>query len=252
MKKIPKSSHKITIEINKTTVIFGIIFLVLGYFIGNTLPIISSGYQLGSGQTTITTGGEQAGQAQPTKIALSVGDDPTIGDPKAPVQFYEFSDFQCPFCRRFFTESLSQLEQEYISTGKVLFVYKDFPLEQIHPAAAPAAIYSECAREQGKWREMHDTIFGEQNKLGAGTINFGTAELDQWAEAAGLDTDKLKSCADSGKYTNEVAEDFQNGVTNGVSGTPTFFIGNSEKGFTPIVGAQPYSVLKQAIEQYLQ
>lgn len=244
-----KISRKITIEINKTTVIFGLILLVLGYFVGNALPI--GGYQLGSGQTTITTGNGNE-QTQPIKIELSTDDDPTIGNANAPVQFYEFSDFQCPFCRRFFTDSLSQLEQEYISTGKVLYVYKDFPLEQIHPAAAPAALYSECANEQGKWREMHDAIFGEQNKLGQGTINFGTAELDKWAESAGLDTSKLKSCVNSGKYTSEVQEDLQTGIRSGVTGTPSFFIGNSEKGFTQIVGAQPYAVLKQAIDQYLQ
>lgn len=245
-------AKKITIEFNKTTVIFGLILLALGYFIGNTLPIFG-GYQVGSGQTTITTSPAEEESLQPsTAVSLSVDGDPTIGDANAPVQFYEFSDFQCPFCRRFFTESLSQLEQEYISTGDVLFVYKDFPLDQIHPAARPAALYSECANEQGKWREMHDYIFNEQNKLGLGTIDFGTAELDQWAQSVGLDTQSLNSCIESGKYASEVEDDLQTGIRNGVSGTPTFFIGNEEKGFVRIVGAQPYSVLKQVVDQYLQ
>lgn len=245
------SRNKITIEITKTTIIFGLILLALGYFIGNTLPIFG-GYQIGSGQTTITTGGEQAGQAQPTKIALSVDDDPTIGDTNALVQFYEFSDFQCPFCRRFYTESLTQLENEYVKTGKVLFVYKDFPLEQIHPSAAPAAIAAECARDQGKWRDMHNKIFDEQNKQGAGTIDFSIDDVKRWASEIGLDTTTFNQCLDSNKYLQEVQGDFQEGINAGVGGTPTFFVGNSQKGFTPIVGAQPYSVLKQAIEQYLQ
>ncbi len=247
MKKIP---HKITIEINKTTVIFALIFLALGYFIGNTLPIVG-GYQIPSSQTTITTGGSAGGQTQPSKIALSPDNDPTIGDTNAPVQFYEFSDFQCPFCRRFYTESLSQLENEYVKTGKVLFVYKDFPLDQIHPGATPAAMGAECARDQNKWREIHNKIFDEQNKQGGGTIDFSVDDVKQWASEIGLDTTTFNQCLDSNKYLEEVQKDFQEGVNAGVGGTPTFFIGNSQKGFTSIVGAQPYSVLKQAIEQQL-
>lgn len=244
---------KVTIEINKSTIALAVVLVVFGYFIGNVFPVIgNAGTALGTGQTIVQAQqatGETQQQAQ--TITLSPDDDPTMGDPNAPVQFYEFSDFQCPFCRRFFTETLPQLEQEYIDTGKVLFVYKDFPLDQIHPAARPAALYAECANEQGKWREMHDLIFTEQNKLGLGTINFGTAELEQWVQSNGIDLQALKSCVDSGKYASEVEGDLQAGIRNGVSGTPTIFIGNEEKGFVRIVGAQPYSVLKQAIDQYL-
>lgn len=242
-------------EITKTSLILGALFLVLGYFVGNVLPISGNSPQPAivaqQGGNAAATAENQPQQA-PNSIQLSPDDDPVVGDPNAPVQVYEFSDFQCPFCRKFFTESLMQLEKEYVDTGKVLFVYKDFPLTQIHPGAVPAALYSECAREQGKWRQMHDTIFVEQSKLGAGTVNFGQTELDQWARTAGLDMSSLNNCVSSNKYVQEVQDDLQKGASMGVTGTPSFFIGNKERGFVQLTGAQPYAVLKQVIDQYLQ
>ena len=99
---------------------------------------------------------------------------PVIGKNKdAQVLITEFSDFQCAFCRAFYTETLPKIEREYIDTGKVVLVYRDFPLTSIHPGAVDYALAAECAQEQGKWREMHDKIFDEQNKLGLGTIPYG-------------------------------------------------------------------------------
>lgn len=248
-----KIISNLTIQLTTTTIIFGVILLVLGYFIGNVLPITGNIYQVGTGTTTVQTGTEQQ---QTTKVELSPDDDPKLGNDNAPVQVYEFSDFQCPFCRKFYTEGFSQLEDEYISTGKVLFVYKDFPLEQIHPSANIAAQYSQCANEQGKWNEFHRTVFEEQNVLDGGTVRstvqFDENELKDWAEKAGLDMTELASCVSSGKYESEVQSDLQEGISSGVSGTPSFFIGNNEKGFTRIIGAQPYSSIKQAIDQYLE
>jgi protein-disulfide isomerase len=85
----------------------------------------------------------------------------------------EFSDFQCPFCRAFYTNTLSQLEDEYIDSGKTVLVYKDYPLTSIHPGAMDYGIAAKCAGDQGKWREMHDKIFDEQNKLGPAMIPYG-------------------------------------------------------------------------------
>ena len=228
-------------------------FLVLGYFVGNVLPI--------SGDSSVTVSAKQTGatasagdlqqQQDPSTVKLEVEDDPTIGSKDAKVIFYEFSDFQCPFCRKFFTDSLSQLEKEYVDTGKVLFVYKDFPLTQIHPGALPAAVYSECANRQGKWREFHDAVFNEQNKQGGGTVQFGQAELDQWAKIAGLDAAKLASCTQDPSVVAEVQNDQNSGIALGISGTPSFFIGSPDKGFVNVVGAQPYAVLKQTIDRKL-
>ena len=95
-----------------------------------------------------------------------------IGNRDAQVVIVEFSDFQCPFCRAFYTETLPQIESEYIDGGEVVLVYKEFPLTSIHPGAVHYGLAAQCAQEQGKWREMHDKMFDEQNKLGPGTIPY--------------------------------------------------------------------------------
>src|SRR3989304_2938085 len=145
------------------------------------------------------------------------------------VVVFEFSDFQCPFCRRFYTQTLSQIKEEYVSTGKIKFVYRDFPLSSIHPAAEKSAEASECAEEQGKFWEYHDKIFMEQDKLGQGTIEYGIEELKKWASEIGLDENKFNQCLDSGKYESEVEKDFNDGVSYGVGGTPTFYVGTTQK-----------------------
>jgi protein-disulfide isomerase len=222
----------------------------------------AAGFILGGGATGRATGTTTVTQTTPTqtqptqptapsRAQVSLDDDPRIGDANAEVVVIEFSDFQCPFCRRFYTQTLSQLESEYINTGKVQFVYRDFPLDSIHPAARPAAIAAECAEEQGKWREYHNKIFDAQNEQGSGTIQFGVTELKQWAADVGLNTASFNSCLDSNKYDSEVSKDFQDGVNAGVSGTPTFYIGNAQRGYVQLVGAQPYSVIKAAIDQEL-
>lgn len=241
-------------EITKTSLILGALFLVLGYFVGNALPISGNSPQqtiVVQQEGNVAATAENQPQQAPNPTQLSPDNDPVIGNLNAPVQVYEFSDFQCPFCRRFFTDSLSQLEKEYVDTGKVLFVYKDFPLTQIHPGALPAAVYSECANKQDKWREFHDMVFNEQNKQGGGTVQFGQAELDQWAKTAGLDATELAKCVQDPSVVAEVQNDQNTGVSLGVSGTPSFFIGSQDKGFVNVVGAQPYAVLKQAIDQKL-
>jgi len=93
---------------------------------------------------------------------ISLDDDPMKGNPDASITIVEFSDFQCPFCAKFHQNTLPQLEQDYISTGKVNFVYRDFPIQSIHPNAVPAALAAECADDQGKFWEMHDMIFKNQ------------------------------------------------------------------------------------------
>src|SRR3989338_10775012 len=99
-------------------------------------------------------------------IDVSADNDPVLGDSRAHVTIIEFSDYQCPFCGKFVQETLPQLKQEYITTGKVKLVYRDFPLE-IHPEAQPAALAAECAKEQNKYWEYHDQLFKNQDSLSA-------------------------------------------------------------------------------------
>ena len=202
-------------------------------------------------------GEESAGQQQqqvaaaPDRVKVSIDDDPIIGNKDAKVTVIEFSDFQCPFCRRYFTQTFEQVKKNYIDTNKIRYVYRDYPLP-FHPAAMPYAEAADCANEQGKFWEFHDMIYNEQNKQGAGTVEYiGADAVKKIAVSLGLDAAKFNSCFDSGKYKDEVNKDMAAGSTAGVSGTPTFFIGSEKKGYVALVGAQPYAAFQTALDAEL-
>ena len=198
--------------------------------------------------TKLDSNEEQNTTAEPTptptnpqqalKIQVSVDDDPSKGSNDAPVTIIEFSDFECSFCARFYLQTLPQIEENYIQTGKVRFVYRDYPL-RFHKHAKMAAEASECAKEQDKYWEYHDILYENQNAL-------DNESLKQYAKDLGLDITEFNECLDSGKMAQEVEKDFQDGVSYGIKGTPTFFINEIK-----VVGAQPYEVFQQIIEQEL-
>ena len=214
-----------------------------------------------NGNTTNTGTTGTNPDTQPSVVSASVDDDAVLGDPNAPVTIIEFSDYQCPFCRKFWTETYPQIKSQYVDSGKVKIVFRDFPLTSIHPAAQPAAEAAECVREKGgdeSYFEMHDKIFSEQNILDGGdpitgpvrdTAQFGTTELKKWAKDIGYDID---SCLDSGKYKSEVQKDLSDGSRAGVQGTPGFIIMKSDSGKgTLLAGAYPFSAFQQVIESEL-
>ena len=174
----------------------------------------------------------------PARVDMEIGDSPVKGSENAPVTMIEFSDFECPFCARFYTDALSQIQTEYIDTGKVKLAYKHLPLP-FHPEAKPAALASECAREQGKFWEYHDIIFENQAML-------GTAKYKEWADQLGLDKKKFDQCFDSGKYNERIEKDLADAERAGLSGTPAFLINGK-----PVVGALPFQEFKTAIEAEL-
>jgi protein-disulfide isomerase len=182
-----------------------------------------------------------AGPPQPVDIPL--GDAPVKGDPNAPMTIVEYSDFQCPFCARFASDTLGTLIDEYVATGKAKLVYKDFPLEQIHPQAAKAAEASRCVRELGgdeAYWAMHDRLFAGQQEWSGNTA---AADIfARYAGEVGVDAAKVKACVDSGQYTQAVQADLQEGLQLGVQGTPTFFLDGQV-----FVGAQPIDNFRQAI-----
>lgn len=165
-------------------------------------------------------------------------DDVFTGNPDAPVTIVEFSDFECPFCAAFYQNTLPQIEENYIKTGKVKLVFRDFPLP-FHANAQKAAEAAECAGEQGKFWEMHDIIFDNQTTISA-------ADLKNYAINLNLNSIQFNDCLDSGKYADEVGKDMNDGSAAGVTGTPTFFI-NGEK----LVGAQPFSVFEEILDKKL-
>ncbi len=182
---------------------------------------------------------------------ISLDDDPLKGNPDAPITIVEFSDFQCPFCWRFYTQTLPLIEQNYMSTGKVNFVYRDFPITSIHPNAVSAALAGECADDQGKFWEMHNMIFENQKTWQDLEILQSINLFKQYANEIGLNTDEFDLCVDSGKYLDEINNDLTDGRNYGVTGTPGFFVGNEKIGFTKLIGAQPFSSFQSMIDSQL-
>jgi len=183
-------------------------------------------------------------------VVLSADDDPFKGDKNARLTLVEFSDYQCPFCARHFRETLPQIERDYVKTGKVKYVFRDFPIESIHKDAFKAGEAANCAGEQGKYWEMHDRLFSNQQAL-------GQKDLSLHAQTLGLDMPGFQQCLTSGRQASEIRKDVAEGSKVGVRGTPTFFLGLTQpdskiKVLRIIRGAQPYTVFKDAIENLLQ
>lgn len=215
--------------------------LVIGSFMGYAFAGFGSSGATNQGQQNAPPSDSGGDVAQ--RVSVSVDDDAVLGNKNAPVTVIEFSDFECPFCGRAFADAVTGIKRDYVDKGKVRFVYRDFPLS-FHPMAVPAAEAAECAHEQGKFWEYHDKIFTNQESL-------SQENLKKWASELGMDSSKFNSCVDSRKFKSEVEKDFSDGSAAGVSGTPTFYIGNDKDGYIQVVGAQPYAVLKQAIEAEL-
>ncbi len=202
----------------------------------------------GSSPSAGPTGGTVAnvpGQNAPAPVVdmkALVDDDAVLGSAKAPVTIVEFSDYQCPFCTRFYQDTEKQLYDTYIKTGKVKFIYRDFPLS-FHQNAQKAAEGAECAGEQGKYFEMHDKMFSKSQADGTG---IAVADLKTYAKELGLDTAKFNDCLDSGKMAAETQKDQSDGAAAGVQGTPSFFVNGVQ-----VSGAQPFSVFQQVIDAAL-
>ena len=194
---------------------------------------------------------QAAGPSQPQIFRVSLDDDPFKGDPDAPVTIVEFSDFQCPFCSRFFQQTLPAIEDNYINTGKVKFVYRDLPLDSLHPNARPSAIAAECAGEQGWFWAYHDVLFENQSQWAGLASEDLENSLKQYAQDLSLDVPSFENCLSSDKIADEVNKDALEARSYGISGTPTFFIGTEKDGFIKLVGAQPYSSFQRAIDSHL-
>lgn len=186
---------------------------------------------------------------RPSTVSLNIPSYVSFeGSNSAKVNVIEFGDYQCPFCERFYTQTEPQISSNYIDTGKVKFYFMDFAF--LGPDSQTLSQGAWCADEQGKYYAYHDYIYSHQ-----GQENSGWATADKVkamvANIQGLNTAAFGSCLDSGKYSSRVSELTQLGQSVGVSGTPSTLIGNDAKGYDLVVGAQPYSVLQQAIDKAL-
>ncbi len=183
-------------------------------------------------------GGDVPAPSPTADMEKLVDDDAVLGDDDAPITIVEFSDFECPFCGRFHTSTWPELKSKYVDTGKVKFVYRDFPLS-FHPQAQKAAEAAECAGEQDKYWEMHELLFSQG-------VQGGVTSFKQFASQIGLNTGKFNDCLDSGKMVSEIRKDMADGAAVGVQGTPAFYVNGVE-----VSGAQPFQVFQQIIDGQL-
>ena len=182
---------------------------------------------------------------------VSIKGAPFMGDADAMLTLVEFTDYQCSFCKRHFTGVLPQIKNDYVDTGKMKYVMRQFPLVSIHPRATKASEAALCAGDQGKYWQVHDRIFRDQRKLSDG-------DLQGHAEAEGLEGTQFQDCLSSGKYTQRVKTDAAEGAKVGVRGTPSFFLGLTDpsspdkiRATDYIRGAVPFRNFKAAIDKLL-
>lgn len=165
------------------------------------------------------------------------------GQDNASVTIVEFTDYQCPYCVRYVSDTLSKIEKDYVDTGKVKYLVRDFPLP-FHSNAVSAAQAVRCAADQGKYWEMHDKLFTAQNEWISGDP---AEKFASYAAGLGMNKSTFSQCLTSEKYKDAVEADLKAGQELGVSGTPSFFINGKL-----VVGALPYESFKAEIEAALQ
>jgi len=251
-------NSEVEVSVKSTSVQNGLYKIEFDYQ-GNVIPIYTTmdGNFFIQDLIPLDSNSTNNGNTDLESSTASVDDDAVLGNKNAPITIIEFSDYQCPFCRKFWGETLGQLKKDYIDTGKVKLVFRDFPLSSLHPMAQASAEAAECVREKGgdaAYFKFHDKMFEEQNIIDSGsatgavtkTAVYTNDDLKAWAKETGYD---IASCLDSGKYKNEVLKDVSDAQAAGFQGTPGFLIMKSgESSGTPLKGAYPIDSFKQIID----
>ncbi len=182
----------------------------------------------------------------PERVKVTLGTGYAIGRVDAPLFMVEFTDYQCPFCRRFDQDTFEQLKKNWIDTGKLRYMTRDLPLD-FHANARGAALAARCAGEQGRFWEMRHHLFANQNRL-------AQEDLAEHARSLGLDDKSFTVCVQSGRLAREIDLDIADARAVGVGGTPSFVLGrlagNTVDG-VKLVGAQPYSIFEAELRRQL-
>ncbi len=232
-----------TITIRKDTLWKYSTFILLGVVILGVIFYVLPGKS--------TTGNviQQPGQQLPTvpteKIQVEFDGAPVKGDAKAEVTLIEFTDYECPFCQRHFTQTGPALDAR-INSGDLKMVTMDYPLP-FHPQAQKAAEAAHCARDQGgdeAYYQMHNLLFGSG-------VAGGVAAFKEYAKQIGLNANEFASCLDNGDFADVVSDNMNYGASIGIQGTPGFFIGNDKAGYGLVSGACPASTFNSVIDAVL-
>lgn len=179
---------------------------------------------------------EQINQIKEKAVAVK-------GDKNAKVTVVEFTDYQCPFCSRYYTDAYGKIVKDYVDTGKTQYIFMDLPLP-FHPNAKQAALAARCAGDQDTYWEMHDVLFEKQTEW---SEESDPAEaFKQYAKELGLKTNDFNACYDEGKYNEAIDEALTLAQSVGANGTPTFYINNKQ-----LVGALPFSEFQKALDEAL-
>ena len=205
------------------------------------IPIII-GIIAGSVVVMSTTDSSDSGTLTISK--LSENGSPIMGNPNAPITILEWGDYQCTFCYKFHQNTLNVINEEFIETGKVKMIFKDYPLNG--PDSILAAEASYCANDQDKYWEYHDQVY--ENWAGERTGWITRESLTQFAESVNLDVLKFNKCLDENKYKNKINSIYEFGNEIGVDATPSFLVFNDER-IIKIRGNQPLEVFLKTFEE---
>jgi len=173
---------------------------------------------------------------------------PYLGSDDAPIILVEFGDYQCFFCNKFFHETEQNILKNYVETGKVKIIFKDFTI--IGPDSIAAANASHCAEDQGKFWEYHDELY--DNWAGENNGWASSENLVKFAQNIGLNEDEFNQCISAGKYKELVTASSNDARNLGITGTPAFFVIGPDNQATRISGAQPYEVFRNIFEEELK
>ena len=179
-----------------------------------------------------------------TKSSLVQNGSPIIGNPSAEITILEFGDYQCTFCYKFHQSTLNTIKQDFIETGKVKLVFKDFPLNGPDSVLAAEAAY--CAQDQEKYWQYHDELY--KNWGGERTGWITRESLDKFATTVNLDLEKFNECLDEQKYSERVNQMYEFGKEIGIDATPSFLVFNNEK-IIKITGNQPLEVFLKSLDE---
>lgn len=236
-----------------------IVLLIVGSFFLGTLTtkvkMLEKGGVAGVQAPTNNQAPAAAQPPAPTKGVASIDDDAVLGDKNAPVTIVEFSDYECPFCKRHFDQTHQELVKKYIDSGKAKLVFRDFPLSFHEPMASKEAVAANCAKAQGgdkKYFEFHDEIFKRTTSNGTGLDD---AKIQTIASDLKLNIGTFTTCLSDKAMMDEVKKDIADGSAAGATGTPTFLIGKTTndgniKGDL-LIGAQPFAAFQAVIDPLL-